>query len=59
MKIYMIECEWDMGFSQAYATKERAMQAISNIDWIEAVESSIEDLFEDGLLEIIEVEVVE
>ena len=56
----MIECEWDMGFGKAYATQERAMQAINTLDWLGCgVDNSIEDLFEDGLLEIIEVEVIE
>ncbi len=59
MKVYVIECEWGMGFKPAYATKERAMKDINNINWVEDMEYELEELFENGLLEIVELDVTE
>lgn len=58
MKIYKIECEWDMGFKEAYKTRKAAEQAIKDTDWSDILEGdSVETLIEDGLLKIVEVKV--
>lgn len=57
MKVYKIECEWDMGFKELYKTRAEAVEAIAGIDWIGEVEDCLENLVEDGYIEIIEIDV--
>jgi hypothetical protein len=56
MKIYQIDCEWDMGFREFYETKKEAQQAIDGTDWIGMVDMTFEEAEESGLVRIIEVE---
>jgi len=58
MTIYKIWCEWDMGFSEAYSTKEKAQEAIDNTDWEGMCDYTLEVVQEDGLVQIEEIEVV-
>jgi hypothetical protein len=53
MKVYKIECEWDMGFKEIYKTKAEAEQAIQDTDWSDVLEDendSVEKLMEEGYL---------
>jgi hypothetical protein len=57
MKIYRIWCEWDMGFSKSYSTREKAQQAIDKIDWEDEGLGTLEEIIEDGMVYIEEEEV--
>ena len=32
MKVYKIECEWDLGIDELFSTKEKALQEINEIN---------------------------
>lgn len=59
MKAYKIDCEWDMGFYEAYATKELANQAIEDIDWESEMDMTLEEVKDDGLVYVDEFEIYE
>ena len=59
MKIYRIWCEWDMGFWEAYATKELAQKDIDETDWEDLVGRDQKTVEGDGLVYIEEVIVKE
>jgi len=58
MKVYKIWCEWDMGFSDAYSTKEKAQKAIDEMDWEGMCDYTLKEVQEDGMVSIEEVDVV-
>lgn len=55
-KIYRINCEWDMGFHDAYSTKEKAQKDIDNADW-ESCETTLEEAQSEGMVGIEEIDV--
>jgi hypothetical protein len=55
--VYKISCEWDMGFSDAYSTREKAQKAIDEMDWEKMVDYTLEKVMEYGLVSIEEVNV--
>lgn len=57
-KIYKIWCEWDMGFADAYSSKEKAQKAIDETDWENLCEYTLEEVQEDGFVSIEEIDVV-
>ena len=57
MKVYKIWCEWDMGFWEAYISRELAQKAIDETDWKNTVGRSQEIVEQDGLAYIEEIEV--
>ena len=58
MKVYKIWCEWDMGFADAYSTKEKAQQTIDKMDWEGMCSYTLKEVQDDGMVSIEEVEVV-
>lgn len=50
--MFSIWCEWDMGFSDAYTTREKAEQAIQGVDWSEVGFDNADAVKEAGLVEI-------
>jgi len=57
MKIYKIWCEWDMGFAEAYSTREKAQKDIDEADWEGLVGSTLEEVINDGMVQIEEIEI--
>lgn len=58
MKVYEIWCEWEMPTAQGtFSTKEKAQEAIDNEDWEAYTDYTIEEVQEDGLVQIREIEV--
>ena len=57
MKIYKIDCEWDMGFADAYKTREKAQKVIDETDWEHMVGYTLEEVQADGMVSIIEINV--
>lgn len=57
MKIYIIDCEWDMGFADAYSTREKAQKAIDEMDWEGMVGYTLEEVQADGMVSINEINV--
>ena len=57
MKIYKIDCEWDMGFAEAYETREKAQKAIDEMDWEGMCGSTLEEVQADGMVSIDEINV--
>jgi len=57
MKIYQIDCEWDMGFADAYKTREKAQKAIDEMDWESMVGYTLEEVQADGMVSINEINV--
>lgn len=57
MVVYKIECEFDMGFSDLYETKEAANVAVLKADWEELCGMSYDDIVGDGLVSVEPVEV--
>ena len=58
MKIYKIECEWEMPLAQGYfKTREKAQEAIDNEEWEAYTEYTLQEVQEGGLVRIIETEV--
>lgn len=55
MKVYKIECEWDMGFKELYATKEEAQKDIEEVEWELECGDSLESLITDGYVSIKEI----
>jgi hypothetical protein len=58
--IYKIGCEWDMGFAEAYDTKEAADKAIQEADWsyiFDDDNETVKDLIQEGYISIKEVPV--
>ena len=58
MKIYKIDCEWDMGFSPYYATRELAQEAIDKMDW-SMVDMTAKEAMFDNYVSIEEINVKE
>ena len=54
-KIYMIVCEWDMGFAKAYPTKEAAQKDIDDADWMGLCGMTQEEAEEDNYVYIEEI----
>lgn len=54
--IYKIWCEWDMGFADAYSSREKAEAALADADW-DMVGMTLEEVKEENLVEIQEVTV--
>lgn len=61
MKVYKIECEWDIGLDNLYKSETLAMKALKACDWSNLLENdeSIDDLIEEGLICIIPINVIE
>lgn len=59
MKVFKIECEWDMGFKELYASREEAEQDIKDTDWVDLLEDgyTLENLMKAGYVRIKEIEV--
>jgi len=55
-KIYKIWCEWDMGFSDTYSTREKAQQDIDEADW-DMCQTTLEDAQKDGNVSIEEIDI--
>lgn len=57
MKVFKIECEWDMGFKEIYKSREEAEQEIKDTDWSDVLEDgdTLESLIEDGYVSIREI----
>ena len=55
MKVYKIDCEWDMGFEDLYYTKEAAQKAIDNTDWESMVNMTLEEVIADNMVIIEEI----
>lgn len=58
MKIFRIECEWEMPVAQGYfATRDLAYKAILEEEW-DTVDLTVEDALEEGYVYIEEIEVI-
>jgi len=57
MIIYKIKCEWDMGFAEAYSTKEKAQEDIDGADWEGLVGETKEEIVNCGMVRIEEINV--
>ena len=58
MKIYKIECEWEMPLAQGtFKTREKAQEAINNEEWEDYTEYTLQEVQEDGMVSIIEIDV--
>lgn len=57
MKVYRINCEWDMGFAEIYQTRESAQKDIDNADWEGLCGTTLEEAQEDGNVSIEEINV--
>lgn len=56
-KVYIIECEWDIGVEgKIFKTKSAAMRTLQKCDWQGLVGDNLENLIEEGLVSIKEVE---
>lgn len=52
MIVYTIWCEWEMGFEDAYSTREKAQEAIDCMDWEGLCDYTLEEVLNDGLVSI-------
>ena len=58
MKIYKIECEWEMPLAQGtFKTREKAQKAIDNEEWEAYTEYTLVEVQEDGSVSIVEINV--
>lgn len=57
MTVFKIECEWDMGFYEAYAAEELAWAAINSTDWETACDMTLEEVLNEGLVSVTEIKV--
>jgi len=58
MKIYKIECEWEMPLAQGtFNTREKAQEAIDNEKWEDYTEYTLQEVQEDGMVRIVEIDV--
>jgi len=58
MIIYKIWCEWDMGFADAYTTRDKAQTDINEMDWETLCDYTLKQVIDDGMVGIEEVEVM-
>ena len=57
MKIYQIECEWEMPLAYGvFKTREKAQEAIDNEEW-EDVGYTLQEVQDDGMVVIVEIDV--
>ncbi len=57
MKIYKIECYWEMPLAQgSFKTREKAQEAIDNEEWEIYTECTLQQVQEDGMVSIIEMD---
>lgn len=58
MKIYKIECEWEMPLAQGvFKTRGKAQEAIDNEEWEDYTGYTLEEVQEDGMVSIVEIDV--
>jgi len=58
MKLFKIECEWEMPEAcGTFKTREKAEEAINNEDWESYTEMTLEEVLEDGIVRIVELDV--
>jgi hypothetical protein len=58
MKIYKIECEWEMPTAQGtFKTREKAQEAIDKEAWEDYTEYTLQEVQEDGMVSIVEIDV--
>ena len=60
MQLYVVICEYDMGFNMGnmgvYSSEEKRMTAMDKVNWKETGADSWEDLLEVGLVELSTIE---
>lgn len=55
-KVYKIICEWDTDLTnELFVSKEAAMKALLEFDWVDLVEDTLPNLMNDGLISVEEV----
>lgn len=64
MKVVIVWCEWDMGFSNidgeyysVFENMEKAIETLENVDWKMVGYDTWQDVDADGLLDIQEIEI--
>ena len=58
MKIYKIECEWEMPLANGnFKTREKAQKAIDNEEWESYTDYTLKEVQEDGMVSIVEINV--
>ena len=58
MKIYKIECEWDMPLARGFfKTRERAQKAIDDEEWELYTEYTLQEVQKNGMVSILEIDV--
>ena len=58
MKIYKIECEWEMPLAiGTFKTRQKAQEAINNEEWEIYTEYTLQEVQDEGMVSIVEIEV--